>query len=156
MRIRAFALLIVFAINALSAPCTGLAQRPDPWTAVMLLPPDVSIEVDLHTGERTRGQLNSAGGQELTLESDRKITTVPRSSVKRVRRRIGHNAPRGALFGLGIGAGSGALVGARMNASDDPVVLPLAILAGGLGAAFGSLFGVFIPKWETVYEAPAP
>ena len=137
-------------------------QRADPlWEAVIAVPVDSSLHVELGTGDLIRGRFYSADEQRLNLVQGRNarsvprvnIHSVPRTEIRRVLLVRGVHAKKGALWGLGIGAASG--VGAWISIYDsdlEAILFPLTL--SGIGTGIGAFLGAIIPNREVIYEAP--
>ena len=126
------------------------------WGAVMAIPFDSPIEVDLYSAERMRGRFRVADAQTFVLEYDSGIHSVPRPEIQRVIINRGRHAGDGAFWGLGIGAASGLIVGTALRCCGDPVVLPVTLILSGVGSGIGALIGVFYRDRIAIYEAPVP
>ena len=114
------------------------------WNAVVAIPLDSPLELNLDSGERMRGRFRVADGQTLVLEYDGGIHSVPRTEIQRVIINRGRHAGGGAFWGLGIGAASGLIVGTALRCCGDPVVLPVTLILSGVGSGIGALIGFFI------------
>ena len=126
------------------------------WGAVMAIPFDSPIEVDLDSGERMHGRFRVAGEQTFVLEYDGGIHSVSRTEIQRVIINRGRHAGGGAFWGLGIGAASGLIVGTALRCCGDPVVLPVTLILSGVGSGIGALIGFFYRDRTAIYEAPVP
>ena len=126
------------------------------WDAVVAIPLDSPLEVDLDSGDRMRGRFRVADEQTLALEYDGGIRSVPRTKIQRVVINRGRHAGNGAFWGLGIGAASGLIVGTALRCCGDPVVLPVTLILSGVGSGIGALVGVFYRDRIAIYEAPVP
>ena len=133
---------------------TILNQRADPlWEAVVAVPVDSPIHVELGTGDLIRGRIRSADEQTLILVEGRNVRGVPRTEIRRVLLVRGSHVKKGALWGLGIGAASG--VGAWISIYDsdlEAILFPLTL--SGIGTGIGAFLGAIYPKRELIYEAP--
>ena len=131
-----------------------LNQSADPlWEAVVAVPVDSPVHVELGTRDLIRGRFRSADEQTLVLVEGRNIRSVPRAEIRRVLLVRGNYAKKGTLWGLGAGAVTGALWGIRTDSSDEDI-LPFTLWGVGIGTGIGALIGLVFPKRELIYEAP--
>ena len=135
---------------------TTLNQSADPlWEAVIAVPVDSPIHVELGTGDLIRGRFRSADEQTLVLMEGGNTRSVPRAEILRVLLVRGNHAKKGALIGLGIGAATYTIDGSRRYYDFAPIGhLLFASIFGGIGAGAGALLGAAFPKREAIYEAP--
>ena len=122
------------------------------WVAV---PAGSLLQVDLRTGDSIEGRFDSADDQELVLEQDGAIRSVPRAEIQRVAIIRGTDAGTGALFGLSIG---GVIMFIQSSGGDLSVggSFLWALIGGGIGAGIGALFGFLSRTLEVIYESPVP
>ncbi len=90
----------------------AMNQNADPlWDAVLAVPADSPLHVELRNGDTIRGGFRSADQQTLVLVvGSGQNRSVPRAEILRVLLVRGSHAGRGALLGLGIGAGTLAIL----------------------------------------------
>lgn len=129
------------------------------------------LQASLHGGERLRvtdtagiattGTLADLSDQSLRLLAQAGGSIeVPASSVRKIERVTSH-ARKGALVGLISGAAAGVLgvamtpgcEGFCVGPSKGDLLLPVAGLFGGIGAALGALIGAARPRHRLMYLA---
>ncbi len=127
-------------------PGTSLAAKIERKPMVQVITPAGAKEV--------RYPLVGPGG----ISSQAGAVSIPWSEIQKIRFQ-GRATMTGMWVGLGIGAAFGTA--ACIAAAADDVDFywwsyPLVIGATSvLGAGTGALIGMLIPKWKTLYEAPA-
>ena len=132
---------------------TTLNQSADPlWEAVIAVPVDSPIHVELGTRDLIRGRFRSADEQTLVLVEGRNTRSVPRAEIRRVLLVRGNYAKKGALIGLPIGAATAVILCGEQDC--DGVGFLFGSMFGGIGAAAGALIGYVFPNRELIYEAP--
>ena len=130
-----------------------LNQSADPlWEAVIAVPVDSPIHVELRTRDLIRGRFRSADEQTLVLVEGRNTRSVPRAEIRRVLLVRGNYAKKGALIGLPIGAATAVILCGEQDC--DGVGFLFGSMFGGIGAAAGALIGYVFPNRELIYEAP--
>ena len=135
---------------------TTLNQRADPlWEAVVAVPVDSSLHVELGTGDLIRGRFYSADEQRLNLVQGRNARSVPRAEILRVLLVRGNHAKKGALWGLAGGLATITTLCVWQDCDFSELgVLMAGSLFGGIGAGAGAAIGAGTPKREVIYEAP--
>jgi hypothetical protein len=136
-------------------------QEPTPpetdllWGAVVSIPTNTSLEIELQTGESIRGRFRSANGEELVVDVGGSLRTLPRATIRQVIADTESKAVMGTFVGLGVGVGLGVLlVSLRgVDTAGDLFVPP--VLLGGVGAVLGLLGGRSRQNRNILYEAPA-
>lgn len=135
-----------------------------PLTREVVLVPGEGVRVELGQEREVSGTLLEAGPEVLLLEADGAPVSLPTSEVKRlsVKRR---SALKGTLWGslagtLGVG-GFGALLCSAIRDDGSSINVPLctggfALVGALLGAGTGTLLGLSVPRWDTVFERSAP
>ncbi len=126
------------------------------WDAVVAIPLDSPLEVDLDSGERMRGRFRVADEQTLVLgQVNRGNRSVPRTEIQRVAIIRGTDAGTGALWGLGIG---GVIMFLTANDEDFTIAGRFfwALIGGGIGTGIGALIGTAFRDRTVIYEAPVP
>ena len=150
---------VILVAASLAVP--ALAQTPVPGDPVRITAPSLGFEKEIGSLVRVSPdsltyRRSAAPGDSLTIATS-SITRLEIAFGNKQQRRIGH----GALVGLGIGAGLGLIAGV---ADGDPtcekggycVNAGVSIAAlGALGAAIGTIVGVFVkaPAWRQVDPA---
>ena len=125
------------------------------WVNVSGLPAGSQLRIRRLDGRLTDGQLQSVGGDRLTMMSGRISLELQRSSIRRIERQAGHRTRQDALSGLLIGVGAGLLQGALLVESNRAFWVPaLAAGWGGIGTSIGALYGRHRPRFVAVYQAP--
>ncbi|TVR83019.1 MAG: hypothetical protein EA409_03565 [Saprospirales bacterium] len=88
----------------------------------------------------------------------KKTVSISLSKVNRIRNRVGHNAGKGASFGLGFGIGyclgDALVIELRRYEDFPPNALERYLLITGASTLLGTLVGLLIKDWETIYWSP--
>jgi Carboxypeptidase regulatory-like domain len=129
-------------------PVQETTNTPDGWKVVELLPKGERLEIELKTGERTKGKLASVSKTDLSISEKGRTTTLSRDDVLRVYQVIGRTRGKSALRGTGIGGAIGFGLGlilylpGRPDPAIDGVGVPiLGALGAAMGASIGTAFG---------------
>jgi|SRR5262245_23067012 len=121
---------------------------PDGWKVVELLAKGERLEIELKTGERTKGKLASVSKNDLSISEKGRTITLSRNEILRVYRVIGRTRGKSVLRAIGIGGAIGLGIGlilylpGRPDSAIDGVGVPiLGVLSAAIGAGIGTAFG---------------
>ncbi len=139
---------MILAVNA------GAADRnPHDWSNLRQLRVGGQVEVVRVDATSVRGRLVALDDSSITVRKEYGDVLVPRGDTSRVISRAKSRRLRSALIGAVIVGGAALAAGAAARAHGDPetrgIVVPLALIGSGLGAAVGVGFA----NYPTVYSA---
>ncbi|MFN7946552.1 MAG: hypothetical protein U0Z53_14475 [Blastocatellia bacterium] len=145
-------LLLIFAATPVSAQIRNQKSHVPlrDWERVRQIPFDVELTVETRNGNAISGWMKEATDMTLSVSNYRRVTEIPRLTIKRIFVKGHVSLPEAA--GAGLTAGSS--IGYRAGRTDCyGGSLKGAAIGAGVGAILGAIIGSGKPKSTLVYEA---
>ena len=145
-------LLLIFASTSVSAQNKNQKSHGPlrDWEGVRQIPFDAELTIETRNGNTISGWMKEATDTTLRVSNYRRVTEIPRLTIRRIFVKGHISLPEAA--GTGLAAGSS--IGYRAGRTDRyGGSLKGAAIGAGVGAILGAIIGSGKPKTTLVYEA---
>jgi hypothetical protein len=141
-------LLLIFTSTPVSAQTRTQKAQSD-WGHVRQISFDAELIIETRNGNIIRGWMKKSDDTTVSVSNYRRVTEVPRLSIRRISVKGSVSLPKAAAVGLAAGSRVGYEAGRTGS-------LKGAAIGAGIGAILGAIFGSGKPKTTLVYEAGSP